>query len=442
MLRRRSCSQDNGLTIAQSFDAVGVHLPGDRVWCRATWSSACCWPSGCCGGSCGRCGRRCWWRWPSRSPCWQPSWCSSSPGRSLNVISLAGLAFAVGMVLDAAIVVLENIVRLREEGRSPHEGSLEGQPTQVWGALVASTATTVAIFLPVIFLKDVEGQLFADLALTIAIAVIDLAAVAVTILPTAARKWLTREARLTDAHATFWDRMADTHRPPDRPAAVRRLALIAAADDGPGRPDDLAADAQARLPAAGQARRGRRLLQLPAGGEPRDHRGRRSSVPMVERLRPYMAGEKEPALKNYYVMSSGRVAARSACARLDQSPGQGARAQVVREEWSPASRTRRRSSTRGTCSAASPATATIIRHASAVGRRRGADGHGRVRRALDSSARRSRAPRSQAGSGLDRAGRAGAAVDPNDRRIVEAGLDPGQVWQRGRASLGNGTLCR
>ena len=94
----------------------------------------------------------------------------SLTGRTLNVISLAGLAFAVGMVLDAAIVVLENIVRLREEGEPPAVAADHGT-TQVWGALLASTATTVAIFLPVIFLKDVEGQLFADLALTIAIAV-------------------------------------------------------------------------------------------------------------------------------------------------------------------------------------------------------------------------------------------------------------------------------
>ncbi len=91
-------------------------------------------------------------------------------GRSLNVISLAGLAFAVGMVMDAAVVVAENIVRLREEGMPATQAALEGS-RQVGGALVASTLTTVAVFLPVIFMDDVEGQLFADLALTISIAV-------------------------------------------------------------------------------------------------------------------------------------------------------------------------------------------------------------------------------------------------------------------------------
>ena len=80
-------------------------------------------------------------------------------GRSLNVISLAGLAFAVGMVLDAAIVVSENIVRLKERGAPPLHAALKATG-QVKGALLASTATTVAIFLPVVFMREVEGQLF------------------------------------------------------------------------------------------------------------------------------------------------------------------------------------------------------------------------------------------------------------------------------------------
>ena len=82
-------------------------------------------------------------------------------GRTLNIISLAGLAFATGMVLDAAIVVLENIFRQREQGHDGDEASLRGV-SQVWGALLASTATTVAIFMPVIFLENEAGQLFSD----------------------------------------------------------------------------------------------------------------------------------------------------------------------------------------------------------------------------------------------------------------------------------------
>ena len=81
-------------------------------------------------------------------------------GRTLNMISLAGLAFAMGMVLDAAIVVLENIVRLREKGMDAEAAAIKGTE-QVWGALLASTATTVVIFLPIIYLQDISGQLLA-----------------------------------------------------------------------------------------------------------------------------------------------------------------------------------------------------------------------------------------------------------------------------------------
>ncbi len=132
----------------------------------------------------------------------------SATGRSLNVISLAGLAFATGMVLDAAIIVLENIVRLREEGQTPAAASDHGT-VQVWGALLASTATTVAIFIPIMFLKDVEGQMFADLALTIAIGVSISLLVAITILPTAARFWMRHLPPASTEHSG-WDRLADT----------------------------------------------------------------------------------------------------------------------------------------------------------------------------------------------------------------------------------------
>jgi multidrug efflux pump subunit AcrB len=127
--------------------------------------------------------------------------------RTLNTISLAGLAFATGMVLDASIVVLENIVRLREKGL-PSAQAAERGSGEVWGALLASTATTVAIFLPVAFLDDVAGQLFADLALTISAAVILSLIVAVSFVPTAADAGL-RHARVRDPFKDLWDRMTD-----------------------------------------------------------------------------------------------------------------------------------------------------------------------------------------------------------------------------------------
>ncbi len=125
-----------------------------------------------------------------------------SAGRTLNIISMAGLAFAVGMVLDAAIVVLENIVRLREKGVDSENASLTGT-TQVWGALLSSTATTVAIFLPIAFLEEVSGQLFADLAITIAVAIVASLLIAVTVLPTAARRLLSQVTD-DDPHHHWW----------------------------------------------------------------------------------------------------------------------------------------------------------------------------------------------------------------------------------------------
>ncbi len=124
-------------------------------------------------------------------------------GRTLNIISLAGLAFAMGMVLDAAIVVLENIVRLREKGVPSEQAANQGA-TQVWTALLASTLTTVAIFLPIMFLQDISGQLFADLALAISIAIVASLIIALTIIPTAASIWL-RGVEMTDRHKHWWD---------------------------------------------------------------------------------------------------------------------------------------------------------------------------------------------------------------------------------------------
>ena len=110
-------------------------------------------------------------------------------GRSLNVISLAGLAFAVGLVLDAAIIVQENILRLKSSGLDDKKAALRGA-AQVSGALLASTATTVAIFLPILFMAGIEGQLFSDLALTLSVAVCSSFIAAITVVPLASRYWL------------------------------------------------------------------------------------------------------------------------------------------------------------------------------------------------------------------------------------------------------------
>ena len=91
-------------------------------------------------------------------------------GRNLNVISLAGIAFAVGMLIDSAIVVLENIDRHRTMGKSAFKSAYDGT-REVWGAILASTLTTIAVFLPVVFMKEEAGQLFRDIAIAVTSAV-------------------------------------------------------------------------------------------------------------------------------------------------------------------------------------------------------------------------------------------------------------------------------
>ena len=219
-------------------------------------------------------------------------------GRSLNVISLAGLAFATGMVLDAAIVVLENIVRLREAGKKPLEAAELGA-RQVWGALLASTATTVAIFVPIIFLRDVEGQLFADLALTIAIAVGVSLVVAVTALPTAARTWLV-DLPKNDAHTRRWNRLADAIMALTG-APRRRVALVAGLIVVPVTASWLMLPSLNYLPPVKRdAVDG--FMQFPSGANVDTIREEFAEI-VVDRLQPYMDGVKEPALRNYYIIT-------------------------------------------------------------------------------------------------------------------------------------------
>ena len=110
-------------------------------------------------------------------------------GRSLNVISLAGLAFAVGMLVDNAVVVLENIYRHWQEGDKPFDAAAKGTK-EVWGAVIASTLTTLAVFVPVIFVQEEAGQLFRDIALAISFAVGLSLLVSVTVIPVAAARVL------------------------------------------------------------------------------------------------------------------------------------------------------------------------------------------------------------------------------------------------------------
>ena len=112
-------------------------------------------------------------------------------GRSINVISLAGLAFAVGMVVDAAIVVLENIYRHREEGYSNREAAYRGA-NQVWGAVLVSALTTVMVFIPILVMELEAGQLFRDIAVAISVSVVLSLLVSITVIPALSRRLLSQ----------------------------------------------------------------------------------------------------------------------------------------------------------------------------------------------------------------------------------------------------------
>ena len=103
-------------------------------------------------------------------------------GKTINVISLAGIAFAVGMVVDAAIVVLENIFRLKEKGLPTKEAAYKGT-SQVWQAVMVSALTTVLVFVPILIMELEAGQLLQDIAVAISVAVLMSLIVSATILP-------------------------------------------------------------------------------------------------------------------------------------------------------------------------------------------------------------------------------------------------------------------
>jgi hydrophobic/amphiphilic exporter-1 (mainly G- bacteria), HAE1 family len=120
-------------------------------------------------------------------------------GLTLNQMSFGGLALGVGLIVDNAIVVLENIVRLRSQGKSLAESSLTGT-REVGGAIIASTITTSVIFLPVVFMQTLTGTMFQQLALVVVFALLCSLLVALSLVPMLASKIMTikPDAELTE----------------------------------------------------------------------------------------------------------------------------------------------------------------------------------------------------------------------------------------------------
>ena len=219
-------------------------------------------------------------------------------GKSINVISLAAMAFAVGMVMDAAIIVLENIVRLKEQGKPGVEAALEGT-RQVWPALLASTATTVAIFLPVLFLRDQSGQLFADLSIAITAAIIASLFVATVIIPVAALVWL-RKTTFIDNHKTTWDKLTNGISNFTKSTSSRVVILILLITIPIGASVLL-------FPERDYLPTGNRNLVfgfvLPPPGVNVEHIQKEMGDVIAERIQPYLSGELQPKIKHYFFVA-------------------------------------------------------------------------------------------------------------------------------------------
>lgn len=217
-------------------------------------------------------------------------------GHSLNVISLAGLAFAVGLAMDASIIVQENIMRLGQEGLGRYEAAVKGA-RQVSSALLSSTLTTVAIFVPIMFIEGIEGQLFRDLAITLSAAVMTSLVVSLTILPMVTAHAVSKDVP-ADPLAHVWIRISDwvgerifTYRDRRRWAWTILLGCVAAIVLLMPKVDFLPkADVDAI----------ESYLDLPPGTN-LDTLETEIFGKIEQRLKPYYEGEKEPRVRGYNI---------------------------------------------------------------------------------------------------------------------------------------------
>ncbi|MCG8370818.1 MAG: efflux RND transporter permease subunit, partial [Proteobacteria bacterium] len=127
-------------------------------------------------------------------------------GRTINVISLAGVAFAIGMTLDNGIVVIESIELARRRGLARFESAVEGV-RNVWPAVLASTSTTILVFAPVLFIAEEAGQLYSDIAIAISASILASMLVAITLIPTASARLDFGGSKARETGAALRDRI-------------------------------------------------------------------------------------------------------------------------------------------------------------------------------------------------------------------------------------------
>ena len=146
-------------------------------------------------------------------------------GISLNMISLSGLALGVGMLVDNSIVVIENIYRLKAKGLPVKKAAVQGAK-QMSGAIIASTLTTVCVFLPIVFTEGITRQLFTDMGLTIGYSLLASLLIAMTFVPMAAAGML---GNVKEKKSPIWDRVRKVYEKAARWALRRKLIVLAVA---------------------------------------------------------------------------------------------------------------------------------------------------------------------------------------------------------------------
>ncbi len=140
-------------------------------------------------------------------------------GFTLNIMTLGGLALGIGMLVDNAIVVLENIFRLREAGKGAQDAATEGSQ-EVTSAIIASTLTTMAVFLPLVFMRGMTGVMFKELSLVVAFSLLGSLVVALTLVPMLASKLISKRQRQIPAAAD--SAPSPQHQPPAASADAGR----------------------------------------------------------------------------------------------------------------------------------------------------------------------------------------------------------------------------
>lgn len=216
---------------------------------------------------------------------------------TLNLVSLAGLAFSVGLIADAAIVLVESINR---SSTAPDASAILSATGRVSKAIFASTLTTVAVFTPILFLENIEGQLFSDLSITIATAVCASMLISLTLIPLfAARLQQTtteqptpRFDRISERFAQHVTRMTDSRTACWAIAAILIFLPVCAtylaspeADYLPNVKRD-ALNVYVAMPPGASVETSQKIAET-----------------MMDRLTPFLNGEAEPAIKNYFVLS-------------------------------------------------------------------------------------------------------------------------------------------